>query len=296
MADDCDRRHALVTGASTGNGHATALRLAGGGFHVFGTVRKDADAEALRRAGVTPLLLDVTEADRIKAAAAAVAEHTTRLDVLVNNAGIGLVAPMEVVPLDAVRFTYEVNVFGQIAVTQALLPLLRRAAGTIVMIGSVGDRITIPFGGPLTSSKYAIRSLSDALRIELAPWGVKVVLVEPGSIRTPTIDKTLPEDTAKVLAGYGPDAERLYGDAYAAMAARFRRRERAGDDPEVVADTIAHAVASRRPRAYYLTGKDSRALAIVAKLPPALLDRVKRRLFGLPAPGSLRSVGDGRAQ
>lgn len=292
MTDTCTRRHALVTGASTGNGRATALRLAGDGFHVFGTVRKDADAEALRRDGLTPLLMDVTEPDRIKAAAASVADHTASLDVLVNNAGIGLVAPMEVVPLDAVRFVYEVNVIGQVAVTQALLPLLRSAAGTIVMIGSIGDRVTIPFGGPLTSSKHAVRSLADALRIELAPWDVRVVLVEPGSIRTPTIDKTLPEDTANVLAGYGPDAQRLYGDAYAAMTASFRRRERAGDGPEVVAETISRAVHARRPRAYYLTGKDARKLATLAKLPPALLDRAKRRLFNLPAPGSRRSAAN----
>lgn len=288
MTDTCTRRHALVTGASTGNGRATALRLAEDGFHVFGTVRKDADADALRRDGLTPLLMDVTEPDRIKAAAAVVAGHTGTLDVLVNNAGIGLVAPMEVVPLDAVRFVYEVNVIGQLAVTQAMLPLLRAAAGTIVMIGSVGDRITIPFGGALTSSKHAVKALTDALRIELAPWDVRVVLVEPGSIRTPTIDKTLPADAEQALAGYGPGALRLYGDAYAAMTSNLRRLELAGDPPEVVANTVARAVRAARPRAYYLTGKDARRLATVAKLPPALLDRVKRRLFGLPAPGSRR--------
>jgi NAD(P)-dependent dehydrogenase (short-subunit alcohol dehydrogenase family) len=296
MEGDCGRRHALVTGASTGNGHATALRLAADGWHVFGTVRKDADAEALGRAGVTPLRMDVTEPDRIKAAATAIAEHTAGLDALVNNAGIGLTAPLEVVSLDAFRWTYEVNVIGQVAVTQAVLPLLRRAAGTIVMIGSVGDRITIPFGGPLASSKYAVRSLSDALRMELAPWDIKVVLVEPGSIHTPAVDKTLPAEPAKALAGFGPDAERLYGDAYAAMTNRALARERAGDDPRVVAGTIARAVTARRPRAYYLTGKDARLLATVAKLPPSTLDRIRRRLFGLPAPGSRRHDTRGRTR
>lgn len=292
MTDDCSRRHALVTGASTGNGRATAQRLADDGWHVFGTVRKDADAEALRRSGVTPLGMDVTEPDRIKAAAAVIAGHTATLDVLVNNAGIGLTAPLEFVALDALRWTYEVNVIGQVAVTQAVLPLLRNAAGTIVMIGSVGDRITLPFGGPLTSSKYAVRSLSDALRMELAPWGVKVVLVEPGSIRTAAVEKTLPAEPAKALAGFGPGAERLYGDAYASMTSRALAREQAGDHPRVVADTIARAVTARRPRAYYLTGKDARLLATVAKLPPAVLDRLRRRLFRLPAPGSRRADAD----
>ncbi|HEX6445627.1 MAG TPA: SDR family oxidoreductase [Streptosporangiales bacterium] len=296
MTGNCTKRHALVTGASTGNGHATALRLDADGWHVFGTVRRDADAEALRRAGITPLSMDVTEPDRIKAAAAAVAEHTASLDVLVNNAGIGLTAPLEVVSLEAFRWTYEVNVIGQVAVTQAVLPLLRSAAGTIVMVGSVGDRITIPFGGPLASSKYAVRSLTDALRMELAPWDVKVVLVEPGSIATPAIDKTLPSEPAKALAGFGPDAERLYADAYASMTSRALARERSGDDPRVVADTIARAVTARRPRAYYLTGKDARLLATVAKLPPSVLDRFRRRLFGLPAPGSRREDTKGRTR
>ncbi|MFC5827282.1 SDR family oxidoreductase [Nonomuraea insulae] len=174
----------LVTGASTGIGRATAFLLAREGFTVYAGVRKDADGEALGST-VTPIKLDVTDAGQIADAA----ERLGHLDALVNNAGIGVTGPVEFVPLDALRRQYEVNVFGQVAVTQAMLPMLRASRGRVVTVGSVGGWITLPFGGPLCSSKHAIRSINDAMRMELKPYGVAAVLIEPGSIHTDAVDK-----------------------------------------------------------------------------------------------------------
>ena len=208
---DSTGRHVVVTGASSGIGRATALRLVGAGDHVFAGVREPADGEALRRAAVrgrlTPLLLDVTDAGQIAAAAATVDGHAGNagLDGLVDNAGIGTAWPLELVPLDLFRRQLEVNLVGQLAVTQAFLPLLRRARGRLIVIGSIGDRITMPFAGPLTASKHAVASVADALRQELAPWGIRVVLIEPASIRTGAVGK-LERDAAggRKLHGWRP--------------------------------------------------------------------------------------------
>src|SRR6516164_336834 len=184
---NCTRTHTLVTGSSSGIGRATALRLAAVGQHVYAGVRHLADGDQLARSAaggeVTPLILDVTEVGHIDAAAAAITGHTgpAGLDGLVNNAGFGLACPTELVPLKAFRRQLEVNVTGQLAVTQAMLPLLRRARGRIVMVSTIGIRFSPPFAGPLDASKAALTALGDALRQELAPWGIRVVLVEPAT-------------------------------------------------------------------------------------------------------------------
>jgi len=177
--DSCSHPHVVVTGASSGIGRATALRLAVDGYHVFAGVRRPADGTALcQGAGreITPLLLDVTNGGQISAAADAVAGHVGRagLDGLVNNAGVGVFGPLEIIPLGQFRTLMEVNVTGQLAVTQAFLPLLRQASGRIVMIGSIGARFTPPFVGALAASKSALASMDEALRQELAPWGIRV--------------------------------------------------------------------------------------------------------------------------
>jgi NAD(P)-dependent dehydrogenase (short-subunit alcohol dehydrogenase family) len=181
---NCTRTHTLVTGASTGIGRATALRRAAAGQHVYAGVRQEAHGDQLVRAAaggeVTPLLLDVTQAGQVAEAAAVIGGHTPAgLDGLVNNAGYGLACPAELVPLDAFRRQLEVNVTGQLAVTQAMLPLLRQAAGRIVMVSTIGVRFNPPFAGPLDAAKAALTALADAFRQELAPWGIRVVLVEP---------------------------------------------------------------------------------------------------------------------
>jgi NAD(P)-dependent dehydrogenase (short-subunit alcohol dehydrogenase family) len=171
----CPRPHAVVTGASSGIGRATAVQLAQAGYHVYAGVRKLADGAALQQAAageLTPLLLDVTSAAQTGEAVAAVTGHTAGagLDALVNNAGIGLFGPLEILGLDDFRHQLEVNVTGQLAVTQAFLPLLRTAHGRIVLVGSIGARCTPPFVGALAASKSTLAAMGEALRQELAPW------------------------------------------------------------------------------------------------------------------------------
>jgi len=189
----CVYEHVVVTGASSGIGRATALRLAQAGWHVYAGVRRPEDGQVLARAGtgaLTPLRLDVTDAEQISAAVDTIDDHVgaAGLNGLIDNAGIGVAWPLELVPLQALRRQFEVNVFGQIAVTQAFLPLLRQGVGRIV-IGSIGDRITLPFAGPLAASKCAIGSLTDALRQELVPWGIRVVLLALASIHSDAVEQ-----------------------------------------------------------------------------------------------------------
>ncbi|HET8661468.1 MAG TPA: SDR family NAD(P)-dependent oxidoreductase [Micromonosporaceae bacterium] len=278
------RRSILITGASTGIGRASALRLAGAGHTVFAGVRREADGQSLQAAAanITPVMLDVTDGNQISAMAELVSRATRqRLDGLVNNAGIGVSGPLECIPVDMLRQQFEVNVFGQVAVTQAVLPLLRAAQGRIVNIGSIGDRITIPFGGSLCASKYAILSINDALRQELAPWRIEVILVEPASIRSRAGEK-LEKDAKRVLEVIGARGRELYGVAYANMVAASVRREFGGSDPDVVARVVQHALTARRPRTRYLVGKDSRLLATAARmLPDRALDALRLRVLGI---------------
>jgi NAD(P)-dependent dehydrogenase (short-subunit alcohol dehydrogenase family) len=266
----------LVTGASTGIGRASALLLAREGFTVYAGVRKDADGQALGPT-VIPIKLDVTDAGQIAEAVARIGH----LDALVNNAGVGVTGPVEFVPLDALRWQYEVNVFGQIAVTQAILPLLRASRGRVVTVGSVGSWITLPFGGPLCSSKHAIRSLSDALRMEVKPWGIEAILIEPGSIHTDAVDK-LEGEVEPRLASLGEQGRHLYGTAYRTMTTAGLKKERDGSSPDVVARAVLHALTSRRPRVRYPVGKDSRLMSALGRwLPQRALDTLRLRALGL---------------
>jgi NAD(P)-dependent dehydrogenase (short-subunit alcohol dehydrogenase family) len=279
----CDLPHALVTGASSGIGRATAIRLAAIGYHVHATVRQSSDANDLRAEGLhylTPVLLDITQVDQIKSAAARLARHTSGLDVLVNNAGTAVATPLETVPLETLRRQFELNVGAQIAVTQAVLPLIRVRAGAIVMIGSVAGRVALPFAGPQTAAKHAIRSISDALRRELSPWGIKVILIEPASIRTDAIDK-LEHQSAMTLADYTPEQFALYGGRFRLMTANAVRLGQDGSPPSVVADTVVKALRAKHPRAHYLTGRYARVLAHIAHLPVPVQDRMLRRLLGV---------------
>ncbi|CAM4257218.1 Serine 3-dehydrogenase [Mycobacterium basiliense] len=290
---NCTRQHVVVTGASSGIGRATALRLAAAGWHVYASVRRTADGEALQAASpggrLSPLLMDVTMADQIEAALRVVGEHVgdSGLDGLVDNAGIGVAWPVELVPLDALRRQLEVNVVGQIAVTQAFLPLLRRAVGRIVVIASIGDRFTPPFGGPLAASKAAIATLADALRQEAAPWGIRVVIVEPASINSGAADK-LERDATRAIDDFGPHGAELYGASYSGMVKAALTRERRGSPPTVVADLVLKVLTVSRPRARNVIGKDSRMMAAASRwLPIPALDALRRKVFGLPKPGSL---------
>ena len=181
------------------------------------------------------------------------------------------------------RRTYEVNVIGQVTVLQAMLPLLRRARGRVVNLGSIGDRMSIPFGAPIASSKAALAAINDSLRMELRPWGIDVVLIEPASIHTDAVDK-LESAADRSLRAMGPEGRTLYGERLRTMVATFARTERRGSPPEVVADAIHRALVAPRPRTRYLVGKDSRRMALMARwAPPRTLDRLRLRVFGLSA-------------
>jgi NAD(P)-dependent dehydrogenase (short-subunit alcohol dehydrogenase family) len=268
-------------------GRACALLLAQAGYHVFAGVRKEQDALALKQqvpAPLTPLFLEVTDADSITEAVMLVTESMgdAGLAGLVNCAGIGVTAPMELLPITELRRQLEINVIGQVAVTQAFLPLIRAARGRIIHVGSVGGRVTIPFGGPLCASKHAMEAINDALRMELRPWGIHVVLVAPGSIRTPAVDK-LVQDSEAMLKTFPPEGARRYAASYRAFVQTFVKHEEAGVPPEVMAAVVLKALTARSPRTRYPVGPLSRRLPwLSCWLPPRVFDRVKARLFGLP--------------
>ena len=267
-------RTVVVTGASSGIGEACALRLAASGWHVYGGVRTPEDAEALQSRGIEPLELDVTNAAQIADAAETVGDS---LDGLVDNAGIAIAAPLELVPLDELRRQLEVNVVGQVAVAQAFLPALRRAGGRIVLMGSIGGRSALPFLGPYAASKHALEGVADSLRVELRPWGIAVLIVEPASIRTSIWAKGAAR--ADELRKEFP----IEGDElYAAAMANFRKVALArgpGADPDEVAKAVEHALTARRPKARYLVGRDARIRAWVERLPTRVRDRLLARVL-----------------
>lgn len=280
------KRSILVTGASSGIGKATVLRLSANGWRVFAAVRRQQDGERLQSQSCNPIetvLLDVADEESVRAAThelwAKLADDG--LDGLFNNAGIGAVSPLELAPIDAVRRVYEVNLFGQIRVIQALLPLLRKAKGRIINTGSVGDHITPPFAGVLASSKAAFASVSTALRLELRAQGIYVVIVEPGSINTPAVEKTLGvvEEQIRALPSEGST---LYAAALRQMVTVFAKKETAGSSADIVAGVVETALNAAKPKTRYLVGKDALLLGTLGKLlPENLLDLVTLRAFGL---------------
>lgn len=278
-------RAVLVTGASSGMGKACALRLSQGGFTVFAAVRKEHDARALRAEGSQPVILDVANDRTIAEAVRVIAEAvgSSGLAGLVNNAGIAVSGPIELVPLDELRRQYEVNVFGQVAVTQAFLPLVRAARGRIINVGSVGAKFALPFFGPLNSSKAAFESISDSMRMELRRWGIKVVLVSPGSIRTAAEAKLLAESEA-VVSSFSAEGQARYASSYRAFVQSMLALESHGVGPEVVAETVYRAMTVRSPGARYPVGPKSRLLPFLfTRLPARVADAVRMRLFHQPA-------------
>jgi NAD(P)-dependent dehydrogenase (short-subunit alcohol dehydrogenase family) len=273
----------LITGASTGIGRATALGLAASGWTVLAGVRKAADGEALSAAGgerVLALELDVTDQAQIDGAVERVGELAPGgLDALVNNAGIGFGGPLELVPVDDLRSQFEVNVIGPVALTQALLPALRRARGRIVFVSSVGGRVAMGFTAPYAASKHAIEAIGDALRVELRSSNVQVALVEPGSVATPIWDKGRAQgDGLSVPA----ELTAQYGHVPAAMNKVLEDTERRGIPPEQVATTIERALTARRMKARYLIGRDAKAMLLAKRLlPDHVFDRVARRALGV---------------
>ncbi len=288
-----DRGTVLITGASTGIGRASAMHLDSLGFRVLAGVRKAEDAESLgaeASSRLTPILIDITDASSIAEAARQVeALAPTGLDALVNNAGIALTGPLEFIDVDRVRAQFEVNFFGHLAVTQALLPALRKRTGRIVNMSSMAGWVGAPFYGPYTSSKHALRAMTDALRIELAPWDLPVVLIEPGSIDTPIWEKgyDLARQTIDALPEVGRER---YAEQIEAGLGSIKSQGRRGIPAERVAEAVAAALMSKRPKARYVVGRDAR-LAILGKrlLPDRVMDALLQRQMGLPKRGAYRS-------
>jgi NAD(P)-dependent dehydrogenase (short-subunit alcohol dehydrogenase family) len=284
---------ALITGASTGIGRATALRLAASGWTVLAGVRDpeagerlvaEAGAPAGSRGQLLPLALEVTDAAQVAAAAERVAQESEAssrggLDALVNNAGIGIGGPLELISAKSLHKQFDVNVFAQVAVTQAMLPALRRAGGRIVFVSSIGGRVAMAFTAPYAASKHAIEAFGDALRVELRSSGVQVALVEPGSVATPIWDKSRAEADRVVIP---PELQDAYGRIPAAMDKVLKDTARRGVPPEQVAATIERALTAPRMRARYVVGRDAKAMLLVRRLLPDLVfDKVARRALGV---------------
>ena len=277
----------LITGASTGIGAACAIRLAAAGMHVYAGVREDAAGAALRAqnaALITPLHLDVTNADSIATAVATLDAQLgdAGLNGLINNAGIAIGGPLEVLPMNEIRRQFDVNVFGALAVTQAFLPQLRRARGRIVNMGSIAGRIALPFLGPYCMSKSALRAMTHALRLEVDAWGIDVALVEPGAIATPIWKKS--NAAADVMqATLQNDTLAHYSRHLEGIRRVIAKAEEQAINADAVARAVEHALTAAHPKTEYLVGNDARMRAAInAVLPQFLQDKLHRWFLKFP--------------
>jgi NAD(P)-dependent dehydrogenase (short-subunit alcohol dehydrogenase family) len=271
----------LVTGASRGIGRATALRLANAGWDVRAGVRSEADGALLasEAEGVTPVVLDITDAGQVAALDDVLPD---RVDAVINNAGVVVAAPVEALGLDDLRAQLEVNVVGQVAVTQAVLPRLRVARGRVIFVSSISGRVSAPFMGAYSASKYALEALADALRLELRPWGVAVSLIEPGAIDT-DVWRNAQDQAQETENAMSSEHRRLYQRHIDGMRKLITQTQRRTTNVDKVAAVIERAVTTPRPRARYVVGLDARAqLAIGAALPTAALDAAVARAAGVP--------------
>jgi len=261
----------VITGASSGIGAATARELARSGFYVLAGVRRDRDADAIRGPGLEPFIIDVTNASHIRALAQRIHADRRALRALVNNAGVGVNAPVEVFAIDEWRHLFEVNFFGHMAVTQALLPDLIRSKGRVINISSVGGKIAMATYGPYAGTKFALEAASDALRREVAPLGVQVVVVEPGAVRTEMPGRVIATADG-VAAGMTPEQYDRYGGLMRAINAQTAHYARSGLSADSAAKVITRAVTARKPRTRYTVGRDAAVLTALGMLPDRILD------------------------
>ena len=275
----------LVTGATSGIGKHTALHLHARGHRVIGTGRNEKALAELRAAGIQALAMDVTDAASVERAKVEVARLTEGrgLDVLVNNAGYGLFGPVEMISDQDVKAQYETNVFGLLRVTRAFVPQMReRGAGRVVNVSSVGGRMTFPLGGVYNSTKYAVDSLSHALRMELHQFGVRVSTIEPGYIKTDFTARTM-----ELLGKYVSDTSSPYAHTLTSWANAGQRLEKLAVGPQSVARAIEHASTSRWPRARYVAPfYNAMGPTLLGMLPTWLTDWFFRRSAGLVLPAS----------
>ena len=278
-------RSVVVTGASSGIGRATVLELVSAGFHVFGTVRRETDAEGLRRQFpevVTPLIMDLLDEDSVRAAGEVV-KAAGPLFGLVNNAGAAFPGPLELIPIEVFRRQLEVNLTAQLLVTQVMLPALRHSAETtddarIIMIGSIGGRIAGPMLGAYSAAKHGLVGLSGSLRAELAPSKIKVMLIEPGAIATPIWNRG--RATGDELQSVDPEAWARYASQIEAGRELARRGATSGLDPAVPAKIILEALQNESPAPRQVVGRDAKVAAAMVRVLPF---RALYRLLGVRA-------------
>ena len=266
----------VITGTSSGIGKACALRMAGEGWRVYAGVRADEDGKTLAAEAdgdLRPVILDVTSDAHCEALAERVsAENGGRLDGLVNNAGVYLNGPLEYISMDELRTMMAVNVVGLMGVTRALLPALREAAGRIVNISSISGLVALPGVSGYAASKHAVEAITDSLRVELEPFGVRVSAVEPGSIETEIWRKGRERDAERDEAAGNSEAEQLYAPVIRLL--RKLNENPRGIPPERVAEAVEDALTSSNPDNRYLVGKDAKGLALLRKLPDAIRDKL----------------------
>lgn len=270
----------VVTGASTGIGEACALALDRAGYRVFAGVRRPADGERIKAKGganLEPVLIDVTNETSVASAAKVIEEKIGKdgLAGLVNNAGIAVAGPLEFLPLSDLRRQLEVNVLGQMAVTQAMLPMLRKATGRIAFISSTSGFLSTPYLGPYCASKFAIEALADALRMELAPWGIRISLIQPGAIATPIWDKST-KTADDILKALPPKGHELYDNAIEAVKKASEKMSGRASPVSVVSDAVVHALTAKKPRTRYLIGANGSVERILARWAP---DRLRDKLI-----------------
>jgi NAD(P)-dependent dehydrogenase (short-subunit alcohol dehydrogenase family) len=274
--------YVLITGTSSGIGEATARHLASLGFNVFAGVRKEADAERIAGERIESVIIDVTDDASVAAAAESIgaAVGNRGLAGLVNNAGIAVAGPLEFIDIEDFRRQLDVNVTGVVRTTQAMLPLIRQARGRVVNMSSIGGRMALPLVGPYNASKFALEGLSDALRRELRPWGIRVALIEPGAVATPIWDKGV--EQAEQLERDAPaEVRERYGEIIDRVRKESAKNRTEGVPPLEVAEAVAHALTADKPKTRYLVGRDAKMRAPMAKiLPDRVMDAAIARALG----------------
>jgi NAD(P)-dependent dehydrogenase (short-subunit alcohol dehydrogenase family) len=274
----------VLTGASTGIGRAGALRLAHAGHQVFAGVRRAEDGASLIElcgTNLQPLLLDVTDPAAIAEALATVASEIgdRRLLGLVNNAGIAVAGPVELLSMADWRRQFDVNFFGAVEMTRTFIPLLRKSQGRVVNVGSIAGKLSTPFSAPYGASKFALEAFSDSLRVELAPDGIFVSLIEPGPVRTPIWQRGA-DDSAQRLSGADPAVLDRYRAQMTKLGELAKKAESGGVDADVVARAIETALGDPKPRARYLIGTPARVQLALARMPEPVRDTILGSMLG----------------
>ncbi len=269
---------ALVTGASSGIGEATALQLKQLGYTVYGAARRVDRMEHLTKGGIQVLTMDVTSDSSMAAGVEQILATSGRIDVLVNNAGYGAYGAVEDVPMDAARAQFEVNVFGAVRLIQLVLPRMRaQRAGTIVNITSMGGKIHTPLGAWYHGTKFALEAISDCLRMEVQPFGINVVIVEPGGIKTEWAG--IAAEKLRATSGHGPYGPQASTMAESMVGDASRNRQ---SPPQVIADVIGAAVTARKPKTRYAVGFGAKPMIFMRRLlSDRAFDAMMRRATGI---------------